>query len=577
MAITWCGSQSADEACGLGALALLWPLLERMQVGSIINRHLPTDPQAEFDHGRVLSLLVAARLYSPVALVNVGRWAAESGADILWDIPVEKINDDRLGRSVEAFFDQRHSILASVALYVSQEFGVSLSEIHYDPTHVVLHGAYESSQPRDALQTGDEVRSDARFPPAHITQGRPMSDTPSDVQLLHAGLCTVVDKWGPLPIFGHTVSGNENGHTAVAEQLALLRKHLAPPALTMISDRGTFSVGHLRRLEDAGYRAIVAAPWDEFRPLFDQQRAGMKWKQATYLSIEQQRRRQQGNLPKEHYELAVVRHELSEEESGRRLPCRVIFVFSTADQKVARKNREKSVAKLRAGLEQLARSVEEGRRNTDPTSIARRVGKLFGQRQAAAYFRYEMVPLSKKESSELPPPRRGCRRPTHRFQFTYEEKVAQRDAGYDGYSALVTTAPREQSADLVFTKYKQQGYSELANHQFKTPLAVHPVFLKSPRRVEALVFLMIIALTAYFLLQRMYRQSLPAKATPQERRTTTQTLLRAFSNYTLIIHPIRLGREVRPTRLTARQREILHRLGFDTPAQVLSRKLPRAP
>ena len=59
----------------------------------------------------------------------------------------------------------------------------------------------------------------------------------------------------------------------------------------------------------------------------------------------------------------------------------------------------------------------------------------------------------------------------------------------------MTTTPRVQSADLVFSKYKQQGYSELANHEFKTPLAVHPVFLKSPRRVEALVFLMMIALT----------------------------------------------------------------------------------
>jgi len=71
--------------------------------------------------------------------------------------------------------------------------------------------------------------------------------------------------------------------------------------------------------------------------------------------------------------------------------------------------------------------------------------------------------------------------------------------------------------------------------------------------------------------------SLPAKASPQERRTTTQTLLRAFSNYMLIIHRSRLGREVQPTRLTTRQREILQRLGFDTPAQILSRQLPRDP
>ena len=129
MAITWYGKQSTADSCNFGALAVIWPLLQRMQVSSIINRHLPADPQAEYDHGSVLTLLMAARLYSPVALVNVPKWAAESGADILWDIPVEKLNDDRLGRSLDAFFRQRHSILASIALHVSSEFGLPLSEL----------------------------------------------------------------------------------------------------------------------------------------------------------------------------------------------------------------------------------------------------------------------------------------------------------------------------------------------------------------------------------------------------------------------------------------------------------------
>jgi len=102
-------------------------------------------------------------------------------------------------------------------------------------------------------------------------------------------------------------------------------------------------------------------------------------KQARYLSIEQQRRRRGGSLPQEHYELAVVRHQLADRESGKVVPCRAVFVFSTADQKVARKNREKSIHKLRQGLEKIARSVAEGRRNTDPTSIARRVSRLFGK------------------------------------------------------------------------------------------------------------------------------------------------------------------------------------------------------
>ncbi|NIO40743.1 MAG: IS1634 family transposase, partial [Burkholderiales bacterium] len=521
---------------------MVWPLLERMDVAGIINRHLPADARAEFDHGMILSLLIAARLYNPVALVNVGRWASESGADILWNIPPEKITDDRLGKSLDAFFRQRHSILGSLALHVAHEFSIPLSELHYDPTHIWLHGAYEESEPRVDLRGDGPVRSDDDLAPAHITQGRPMSGASKDVQMIHAGLCTIVDELGALPIFGHTVAGNHNGHTAIDEQLALLKKHLRPNQLTMISDRGTFSAGHLLRLSDAGYQALVAAPWNEFRALFDEQWENLTWKKATYLSLEQQRRRRQGSLPLEHYELAVHSHQLTDRDSGRSIDCRVIFVFSTADQKVAAKSREKSVEKIRDGLAKIARSVTDGRRSTDPISVVRRVSKVFGKRQAAGYFTYEMIPLSKKEREQLPPPGRGCKRPTHRFEFTYNQKAAELDAEYDGYSVLVTTASKHQSADLLFSKYKQQSYSELANHEFKTPLAVHPVFLKSPRRVEALVFLMMIALTVYFLIQRIYRQHVPPKAPLKEQRTTTQTILRAFKRYTLIIYRTRLGR-----------------------------------
>jgi hypothetical protein len=66
-----------------------------------------------------------------------------------------------------------------------------------------------------------------------------MSDAPKDVRLIHVGLCTLVDELGPLPIFGHTVGGNQNGHTAVAEQLALIRKHLKPPLGTTFAPCST--------------------------------------------------------------------------------------------------------------------------------------------------------------------------------------------------------------------------------------------------------------------------------------------------------------------------------------------------
>lgn len=579
MAITWYGSQAESEACNYGALAVIYPLLQRMNVTKIIDQHAPADPRADFPYSQVLSLLIAARLYRPTALSNVAQWAKETAADVLWGIPIEKMNDDRFGRALDAFFPHRHSILAYVALHVSREFKVPLKEVHFDPTHILFTGAYENAESREGVVGTDMIRSDQSLKPAQITKGRGTDDAPEGALMVHAGICTYVDEFGPLPFFGHTIDGNQNGHVAAAEQFALFRKHLRPVELTMFSDRGTFSVGHLRRLTKEGYHAVCSAPWHEFRPLFDELRETLKWKEASYLSMEQQRRRKdKSELPLEHYELAEVKHTLGDPDSREEVPCRVIFVFSTADQKVVRQQRQKQIAKLRQGLEHIQGSVAAGNRSTDPAAVARRVDRLFGSKQAARYFSWEMVPLSKKEQSALPRPKPGCKVPTHRFVFRFDEDAVKKDEAYDGYSVLVATVPQKQeSADSLFTKFKQQIYSEHVNREFKGPIAVRPIFLHSPHRVEALVFLLLIALMAYFLLQRIYRQGLPKGATPKQRRTTAETILRAFNTYVLLMHRSRLGREVQPTRLNTHQRELLQHLGFPSPAQILSQILPRGP
>src|SRR5262249_41287652 len=272
-----------------------------------------------------------------------------------------------------------------------------------------------------------------------------------------------------------------------------------------------------------------------------------------------------------------LRHSLADPATGEFIPCRVLFVFSTADQKVCRQTRTQAVATLRAGLEQIAASVQRGHPSTNPQTVARRVAKLFGAKSARHYFRWELVPLSAAEQADRPPPARGCRRPTHRFVFHFNAAAAQADGAYDGYSALVTTAPRVQSGDTLFTYFKQQNYLELLHHQWKAPLAVRPVFLKSPTRVEALVCLLQVALTAYQLLERLYRQSVAADAPVADRRLTAESLLRQFRVYGLLIQQRPLGRVVHATRLTSRQRQILLHLGLPTPAQILSRKLPHHP
>ena len=575
MRLTWSGTVLDRPSVNLGPLAVFLPLLEQMDLANLIDRHLPPDPQLEYSHGQVLSLLLAARLCQPLALVNVPAWAEESGAEMLWNIPADKLNDDRLGRALDAFFTQRHSILASVAAHVVSTFRLPLKRLHYDTTHLLFYGVYEASQPHpDDLPLPPRTPS-ADFPPAHITHGYLSIDT----KMIHAGLCSVVDDQGAVPLFGHTVSGNDNNYTAIAQQCQLLQDYLHPDPLLLVSDRGTYSAGHVARLHHAGHHVLCSVPWHEFQPLFSQQRQRLTWKRASFLSVEQQRRRQaHSRLPQEYYDLAVLRHQVIHPDTHERIPCRVLFVFSSADQKVCQEQRQRSVAKIRAGLERIAQIVAGGySRGSDPARIHRRVAQLLGQRAVARYFRWDLVPLTPQEQAALPPPRPGRRRPTHRFVFHYDEAAAQADAAYDGFAALLTTAPLTLSADTLFTYFKQQCYVEQSHHQWKTPLAVRPLFLKSPQRVEALVTLLQIALTTYQLLQRLYRQAVPPDAPRTEKRLTTESILRAFRWCPLVKEHTRLGCVVRAVQLSSRQRQILNRLHFPTPAQILCRRLPRYP
>src|SRR5262249_3133922 len=159
------------------------------------DRHRPPDPQLEFSHGQVLSLLLAARLGQPTALINIPAWATRTGADILWNLPADRLHDDRLGRALDAFFNQRHSILARAPAQALQLTALTLEQLHFDTTHLVFYGAYENSQPRPPTALA-ELRGDARLPPAHIGHGYL-----TDAHMIKVGVSAVVDAHGAIPVF----------------------------------------------------------------------------------------------------------------------------------------------------------------------------------------------------------------------------------------------------------------------------------------------------------------------------------------------------------------------------------------
>ncbi|MFO0815659.1 MAG: DUF4277 domain-containing protein [Gemmatales bacterium] len=156
-------SAAAEMAvCNLGPWPLYQPLFHELDLPSLFDQHLPRDPQQEYSHGQVLQLLLHARLNHPLALMNVAQWAEESGVAALQGIPADKLNDDRLGRALDAFFDHRHSLLAHVTTATLKWADLQLTRLHFDPTHLTFTGSYDSSTPRPALRREKPHR---RMPP----------------------------------------------------------------------------------------------------------------------------------------------------------------------------------------------------------------------------------------------------------------------------------------------------------------------------------------------------------------------------------------------------------------------------
>jgi hypothetical protein len=98
-------------------------------------------------HGQVVEALIANRLTSPTPLVHVEDWAADWAVEEIFGMSAEVLNDNRIGRALDAVAPHLDGIVGSVGAQVIATFGVDVARIHWDMTSISLYGAYPSHDP----------------------------------------------------------------------------------------------------------------------------------------------------------------------------------------------------------------------------------------------------------------------------------------------------------------------------------------------------------------------------------------------------------------------------------------------
>jgi hypothetical protein len=146
----------------------------------------------------------------------------------------------------------------------------------------------------------------------------------------------------------------------------------------------------------------------------------------------------------------------------------------------------------------------------------------------------------------------------------FDQAAIEAEAATDGWYALLTTLPAAIPASEVLIRYKGQEVVERRYSTFKGPLAVAPMFLKTNRRIHALITVICLALLVFCLIERAVRaairpdQKMTGLVPGQKATPTGRLVLQTLSGLRLI--PAMDGQPAiipQPTPAQARLLELL--------------------
>ena len=442
----------------LGALPVLYALLEVLQVRDSINRHCPT--AAEVDHGSVAVVLILNRLMAPRPLYQVADWLAQTVLVYSLGVPAAKFNDDRLGRTLDALQECQQEIWQDVVHRALIQAEIDLSLIFYDLTAFVVHGSYPDSQHVD-------------FGFAH--------NTPMDKRKFKAGLNVAAD--GNLPTEYELWSGRVADLATVQENMErlcrLLKRHGWPvDEVLIIGDRANLNDELAMAYQDHGLRylaglqphkkqhrdLLVAFPEAQFyaHPLTHERGPQGYWGKPCQVVFEHQ---------------------------GRQVTHRGLVVLSGPICTAWRQTRAAQLRELRQALRQVQARIGQAHHRT------------LAALQKRAETQLKQSPVGKLMRAEAYANEAGQIRLRWWVDRYALWQAMQRDGRY-----LLVTNDWSLSPQRMLALYRQKDGVEKRFMVSKSDLKVSPVYLHKDQRIQAMLLINMLALLVYSLLERQVRQ-----------------------------------------------------------------------
>ncbi|HLQ22222.1 MAG TPA: IS1634 family transposase [Gemmatimonadales bacterium] len=540
----------------IGSLALAYPYLRRLGVAETLDALTTTGKQREVPTGQIIEVLILNRLaVRPAPISKLGAWAQTQAIEEVYGWAAAALNDDRIGRALDEVYPHLADAWAALVLKGAQAYGLRLHQLHSDVTRVAFEGAYEDVP----LQPAAEPAA------PRIVRGYTGKEDPSRKQVT-LSLSVAAD--GAIPAWYQVADGNAADTQTYLRHLAAVREHLHLDQPLVVGDSKLITGPNILGFSRAGARFLGPT---SLKPA-DRLRLRQLWEAGEPFHRLDLPPAEQPTVPGRYWALECAA-DWADPVRATTYGLRRLFVQSLDDRRAARHQRAKDLARARRALWQIqARLGRPAYRQR--VVVERKVAAAVAKVHAWIRTNVQETPQGLD------------------VRWRLDRRRLREEATFDGIYCLLTNWPLAE-ADLraVFRAYKEQIQVEQRFRVTKhPPVQVRPVWLHQPKRIASLLFVVMVAVFLFALLEREARRVVQASGQvftgvrPEGRDhlpITARVLLEGFAPLSLIKQRLRVGAEVltvvTPATLTTSQAQVLERLDLMKPEQYLQPTLTPHP
>lgn len=432
---------------------ILW---RRMGLGRFFQKKMENGRE-EIPWNLMICLLCVARFCEPSSELSIAEsWYQKTALDDLLGIDVNKVNPDRLYRTLDTVLKHREALFEHLGKLYGEMFGEKCDILLYDVTSTYFEGKAEKN---DLAKHG------------YSRDKRP------DCRQVCIGLVVTPEGF---PLAFEVFAGNRSDVTTLEEIVELMERKYGKARRVWVVDRGIVSEANLSMLRRNGADYICGTPRSMLKK-YEEELLSQSWEQVQ-----------------EGVEVKIVKTPSGEDEDGEYDPgaCETyILCKSKGRMEKDRAIVKKAADRLQNHLEKLQKSIISGRVKNRIVA-ERRVGRLFGKYWRAS--RLFNVKISEGKDSD--------KKNSFHMEIV-RNKEAEEWLSLQNGCYLLRTNLKVKDATELWRAYIGLVRVEDAFRQLKSPLELRPLYHQRTDRVQSHIMICFLALAMREVLSQWMKAS----------------------------------------------------------------------